>query len=84
MIIKHIQEPINSTLKLNQTDFYFFYYELLDNWSKFLILDFNAKYIDASTQVNSTTQIASSKDLNLFIPMVYAKAKFDLPFSGLS
>lgn len=73
---------VNSTLKLNQTDF-IFYYELLDNWVNF---DFgvNTKYIDASTQVDSTTQTASSKDLNYVIPMVYAKAKFDLPFSGLS
>lgn len=73
---------VNSTLQLNQTDF-ILYYELLDNWVN---LDFgiNGKYLDAKVSVDSSTQVASSKDLNYVVPMLYVKARFDLPFSGLS
>lgn len=73
---------VNSSLKLNQTDF-ILYYELLDNW---INLDFgiNAKYLNASVSMDSATQSSYTKDLNYVIPMLYAKAKFDLPFSGLS
>lgn len=75
---------VNSNLKLNQTDF-ILYYELLDNWVN---LDFgiNGKYIDGSVSAsdNSGTTSASTKDLSYVIPIVYAKAKFDLPLSGLS
>ena len=72
---------VSSNIKLNQTDF-IIYYELLDNWVNF---DFgiNGKYLDASVDMNDSTN-SSSKDLAYVIPMVYAKAKFDLPFSGLS
>jgi len=73
---------VNSNLKLNQTDF-ILYYELLDNWVN---LDFgiNAKYLNASFSMDSATQSASTKDLNYVVPMLYAKAKFELPLSGLS
>lgn len=74
---------VSSNIKLNQTDF-ILYYELLDNWVNF---DFgiNGKYLDASVDMNdSLGGTSSSKDLTYVIPMVYAKAKFDLPFSGLS
>ncbi len=75
---------ISSSLQLNQTDF-ILYYGLLDNWVN---LDFgiNGKYIDGSVSAsdNSGTTSASTKDLSYVIPMVYAKAKFDLPLSGLS
>ena len=73
---------ISSSLQLNQTDF-ILYYELLDNWVN---LDFgiNAKYLNASVSMDSATQSASTKDLNYVVPMLYAKAKFELPLSGLS
>lgn len=74
---------VSSNIKLNQTDF-ILYYELLDNLVNF---DFgiNGKYLDASVDMNdSLGATSSSKDLAYVIPMVYAKAKFDLPFSGLS
>ena len=73
---------VNSSIKLNQTDF-ILYYELLDNW---INLDFgiNAKYLNASFSMDSATQSASTTDLNYVVPMLYAKAKFELPLSGLS
>ena len=56
---------------------------MLDNW---INLDFgiNAKYLNASFSMDSATQSASTKDLNYVVPMLYAKAKFELPLSGLS
>ena len=74
---------VSSSLQLNQTDF-IAYYELLDNWVN-LDVGINGKFIDASVSVNDTsTTPASNKNLEYIIPMVYAKARFDLPFSGLS
>lgn len=74
---------VTSNLQLNQTDF-IIYYELLDNWIN-LDLGINGKYIDGSFNVRDNTSTSSSKkDLNYVIPMFYAKARFDLPFSGLS
>lgn len=72
---------ISSNIQLNQTDF-IAYYELLDNWMNF---DFgiNAKYLDASISIKDDGQ-SSKKDVDYLIPMLYAKARFDLPFSGLS
>lgn len=73
---------VSSNLRLNQTDF-IIYYELLDNWVNF-DLGINGKYLDASVDISSANVQTSTKDLNYVIPMVYAKAKFDLPFSGFS
>lgn len=73
---------ISSSLKLNQTDF-ILYYELLDNWVS-LDAGLNFKYIDSSLSLNSTVQSASTKDLNFVVPMVYAKAKFEVPTTNVS
>jgi outer membrane protein len=72
---------ISSNIQLNQTDF-IAYYELLDTWLN-LDVGINGKFIDASVSAKDSTQ-TSSKDLQYIIPMIYAKARFDLPFSGLS
>ena len=80
---KSFSGNISSSLQLNQTDF-IAYYELLDNWVN-LDVGINGKFIDASVGVKDTsTTPASNKNLEYIIPMVYAKARFDLPFSGLS
>lgn len=75
---------VNSSIKLNQTDF-ILYYKVLDNWAN-LDLGVNAKYLNASVSMNSEDPLvpSSSKDLNYVIPMLYGKAKFDLPLTGLS
>lgn len=78
---KNFSGNVSSNLQLNQTDF-IAYYELLDNWLN-LDVGINGKFIDASVSVKDSTQ-TSSKDLQYIIPMIYAKARFDLPFSGLS
>jgi outer membrane protein len=73
---------ISSNLKLNQTDF-ILYYELLDNWVS-LDAGLNFKYIDSSLSLNSAAQTTSTKDLKFVVPMVYAKAKFELPTTNFS
>ncbi|MBP7770118.1 MAG: TIGR04219 family outer membrane beta-barrel protein [Aliarcobacter sp.] len=73
---------VNSSINLNQTDF-IAYYEILDNWLN-LDLGVNAKYLDTSVSMDSATQSASSKNVKEVIPMLYAKVKFELPFSGLA
>lgn len=66
-----------SELVLNQTDFKL-YYELLDNWVN-LDAGFNIKMIDGSFSIANETENISAP-----IPMLYAKAKFELPFSGFA
>jgi outer membrane protein len=78
---KNFSGTINSNIQFNQTDF-IAYYELLDNWVNF-DLGINAKYLDSSVSVSDNTN-NSRKDVDYIVPMLYAKAKFDLPFSGLS
>ena len=76
-----INSDVQTSIKLNQTDF-IIYYEILDNWVN-LDLGLNVKYIDASVELNSITTNATD-DFSVYIPMLYGKAQFDLPFSGLS
>jgi len=72
---------ISDTLTLNQYDA-IIYYEILDNWVN-LDLGVSVKYIDGSVTITSST-ITESQNFTAPIPMAYAKAKFDLPFSGFS
>ena len=59
------------------------YYEILDNWIN-LDLGINAKYIDGSASVRNDTLGKSEADLSLVLPTLYAKARFDVPMSGVS
>ena len=72
---------INSTLDLSNTD-YILYYEILDNWVN-LDLGLNFKKFDGDASISSLGQSAS-EDLDETLPMLYGKAQFDLPFTGLS
>ncbi len=58
------------------------YYEILDNWVN-LDLGLSARRYDGTAYVNNG---AGRVKLNVddVLPMIYAKAQFDLPFSGLS
>jgi len=71
---------IASKMDFTHTDFTF-YYEILDNWVS-LDLGLTARQFDgeisATDGVNSATQ-----DLNFTMPMLYGKAQFDLPLTGL-
>ena len=64
------------------------YYEILDNWLN-LDLGVNVKYIDGTLSVKGTniaTQqlIDESADFQVPIPMLYGKARFDVPSTDLS
>lgn len=72
---------VDSNLQLNQTDF-ILYYELLENWIN-LDLGLNAKHLNASINLKSGST-ETKESIDTVIPMLYAKAKFDLPFTGLS
>jgi len=59
------------------------YYELLDNWIN-IDAGINVKYIDGAITVKSNTGLSESADFQVPIPMLYAKARFDVPTTDLS
>lgn len=71
---------------LSHTD-YTLYYEILDNWVN-LDLGLSARDFDGFVDVrpNSTTVpgVNTRVDISGTVPMLYGKAQFDLPFTGLS
>lgn len=58
------------------------YYELLDNWVT-LDLGLTVRYFDGYVQVESELSAPARSEMQGVIPMLYGKARFDLPFSGL-
>jgi outer membrane protein len=74
---------VSTKLTLNQIDM-IGYYRILDNWVNF-DLGLNLKTIDGNLKISSTSGAAATdKDFKATIPMLYAKTRFDLPFTGLS
>jgi len=67
---------------LDQTDI-IAYWRLLDNWVNF-DLGINIKNVKGNIKMTSVGITPTDKDFNIAVPMIYAKARFDLPFSGLS
>ncbi len=60
------------------------YYELLDNWIN-VDVGINVKYVDGSISIkNNTTGFLEATSFTVPIPMLYAKARFDLPTTNLS
>ncbi len=66
---------------------YTLYYEILDNWVN-LDLGLSAKQFDGSVfiaaNLGSNAATSANVDLKGSVPMLYGKAQFDLPFTGLS
>ena len=78
---------INSDFDLKMYDLTL-YYEILDNWLN-ADVGVNVKYIDGSISVAGTeaitgTQINEDNSFAVPIPMLYAKARFDVPTTDLS
>ena len=73
---------VNGLINLSHTDLTL-YYELLDNWVN-LDLGLSAKYYDGYMRFKYETAINDELDFDHLIPMVYAKAQFDLPLTGFS
>lgn len=74
-------ESVNSRFDLSHRDITL-YYQLLDNWVNF-DWGLTVRQFDGYVRAESTS---SSEKLNIDLtaPMLYAKAQFDLPFTGLS
>lgn len=64
-------------------DEYIFYYEILDNWVT-LDLGVSAKKFDGDVAIGTSTGSNSSLNISGTVPMLYAKAQFELPLSELS
>jgi len=73
---------VDSELTLNQLDI-IPYWRILDNWIN-LDLGFNLKTIDGNIKLKSPGASDTNQDFSITIPMAYAKARFDMPFTGLS
>jgi outer membrane protein len=72
---------VASNLDLSYTDAVL-YYEILDNWFN---LDIGVTARKYSGHIEAESEMASeSVDVDAVIPLIYGKAQFDLPFSGLS
>lgn len=75
---------VESIVDLSHTDLTL-YYELLDNWVN-LDLGLTVRQFDGKLQISGdiagTTETAS-EDLDFPMPLLYAKAQFDLPLTGL-
>lgn len=74
-------DNVSSKLELNQLDI-IPYYRILDNWVN-LDLGINFKVIQGEINLETATAQTVQK-LDGVVPMLYAKARFDLPFTGLS
>lgn len=57
------------------------YYEILDNWVN-LDLGLTFRKFDGEVSFNSAAQGRATESIDETLPMLYAKAQFDLPFTG--
>ncbi|WP_144391668.1 TIGR04219 family outer membrane beta-barrel protein [Pleionea sediminis] len=75
---------INAEMDLSHQD-YTLYYEILDNWVN-LDLGLTARKFDGFAEVTDANDPATSdrESFDFTLPMLYGKARFDLPFTGLS
>jgi outer membrane protein len=76
-----VSEKTTNEFTLNQTDI-ILYWRLLDNWVNFDI-GVEAKSIEGNIKINTLTKHVD-EDFSITLPLAYAKARFDLPFSGFS
>ncbi len=71
-----LNDTVTSDLDLGYQDI-ILYYEILDNWVS-LDLGLNVKNFDGAVSISSSTESVSD-NLNEFVPMLYGRAKFELP-----
>jgi len=74
-------ESVKSDFDLGHRDLTL-YYQLLDNWVN-LDLGMTARKFDGYVKTDSTTT-SEKLTVDETLPMLYGKAQFDLPFTGLS
>jgi outer membrane protein len=74
---------VRSTMDLTHTDATL-YYEILDNWVT-LDVGITGRAFDNGVEITDVaTGVTGKLDIDYVIPLIYAQARFDLPFSGLS
>lgn len=76
-----LSDDVYSKLDLNFYDITL-YYELLDNWLN-LDMGLNIKYFDGAIDIE-TTKKHEHNDIQLPLPMLYLKARLDIPTTNLS
>ncbi len=74
-----VSDDLSTQIELTQADAVL-YYEVLDNWVS-LDIGVNARYLDSRIDLASSTA-SSSAEFTGVVPLLYGKARFDLPFSG--
>jgi len=75
-------ETIDTDIDISHTDATL-YYELLDNWVN-LDLGLTIRQFDGEISIDSTISSDTAKeDVDFVAPLIYGKARFDLPFSGM-
>jgi outer membrane protein len=80
---QNFSSNVSSELTLKQTDI-IPYWRILDNWVNFDI-GLNIRNIAGNIKIDSASENKHvDEDFNVIVPMAYAKARFDLPFSGVS
>ena len=79
--IINITDNIYTNLDLKMYDIAL-YYELLDNWIN-LDVGLNVKLVDGSIDIKTTTEHEHT-DFNVPIPMLYGKARIDIPATDVS
>ncbi len=72
---------VDSTVDLSHADATF-YYELLDNWVNF-DLGLTVRKFDGEVKLVSATAGTAQEDIDYTIPLLYGKARFDLPLTGV-
>tara|TARA_Y100001973_G_scaffold100966_1_gene163113 strand:+ start:331 stop:1050 length:720 start_codon:yes stop_codon:yes gene_type:complete len=76
-----VSGAVRSELELEQLDVTL-YYEILDNWVN-LDLGLTVRDFSGELLVRSSTDSSETK-ADAVVPLVYAAARFDLPFTGVS
>jgi len=75
-------QDLESHLNLKMYDMAL-YYEILDNWVS-VDVGLNIKYIDGYMSAQTLLSGKKSATINLPVPMLYGKARFDVPTTDLS
>jgi outer membrane protein len=74
-------DTVTTDLDLGHYD-YILYYEVLDNWVS-LDIGVDVKHFDGDVDLHTTTDRVND-DLDDMIPLLYARAQFEIPATGFS
>ncbi|MET1255155.1 TIGR04219 family outer membrane beta-barrel protein [Aliikangiella maris] len=79
----NVSEDVATAVDMSNTE-YTFYYEILDNWVN-LDLGLTLRQYDGKVELKTPetgSNISEMEDVDFTIPLLYGKARFDLPLSG--